>query len=125
MLRCMECSVLRCMECSVLRCMECSVLRCMECSVLRCMECSVLRCMDTSARESSLNLINRIYCRSLMQTEKSQPKGEWIMPEIRFTVFPALSIELRAGISWSASEIDVWLFFLLLTLKICRIMTFS
>ena len=27
-----------------------------------------------------------------MQTEKSQPEGKWIMPETRFTEFPALSV---------------------------------
>ena len=47
---------------------------------------------------------NRIYHRSPMQTEKSQPKGQWIMPETRFTEFPALSIDPRVGISWSALE---------------------
>ena len=34
-----------------------------------------------------------------MQTEKSQPEGEQIMPETRFTEFPALSIDPRVGIS--------------------------
>ena len=33
--------------------------------------------------------INRIEHRSLMQPEKSQPEGKRIMPETRFTVFPA------------------------------------
>ena len=41
-----------------------------------------------------------------MQTEKSQPEGEGIMPERRFTEFPALSFDLRVGISRSASEAD-------------------
>ena len=54
---------------------------------------------------------NRIYHRSLMQTHKSQP-------EMRFTKFTALSVDPRVGISWSASETDVWLFFLPMTLKI-------
>ena len=45
---------------------------------------------------------NRICHRSLMQTEKSQPEGKRIMPE---TSSP------RCGISQSASEIDVRLFF--------------
>ena len=49
---------------------------------------------------------NRIYQRSLMQTEKSQPEGKRIMPERRFTEFPALSVDLRVGISRSASETD-------------------
>ena len=47
-----------------------------------------------------------------MQTEKSQPSGQWIMPETRFTEFLALSIDLRVGISRSASETDDKLFFL-------------
>ena len=34
------------------------------------------------------------------------------MPEMRFTEFPALSIDPRVGISRSASETDDWLFFL-------------
>ena len=42
-----------------------------------------------------------------MQIEKSQPEGEWIMLEMRFTKFPALSINLRVGISLPALEIDV------------------
>ena len=42
-----------------------------------------------------------------MQTAKSQPEGKRIMPEMRFTEFPALSIDPRVGISWSASETDV------------------
>ena len=28
----------------------------------------------------------------------SQPKGKWIMPGIRFTEFPALSVDPRVGI---------------------------
>ena len=47
---------------------------------------------------------NRIYHRSSMQTEKSQPEGKRIMPETRFTDFPALSVDPRIGISWSTSE---------------------
>ena len=34
-----------------------------------------------------------------MQIEKSQPEGKQIMPEMRFTKFPALSIDPRVGIS--------------------------
>ena len=51
--------------------------------------------------------INRICHRSLMQTEKSQPEGKRIMPETKFTEFPALSIDLRVVISRSASETNV------------------
>ena len=47
-----------------------------------------------------------------MQTEKSQPEGERIMPETRFTEFPALSVDSKIGISRSASETDDLLFFL-------------
>ena len=39
-------------------------------------------------------MIYRIYHRSLMQTEKSQPEGKRIMQETRFTEFPALSVDL-------------------------------
>ena len=50
-----------------------------------------------------------------MQTEKSQPSGQWIMPkgeqimpETRFTSFLALFVDHRAGISLSVLETDVW-----------------
>ena len=48
--------------------------------------------------------------RSPMQTENSQTEGKRIIPETRFTEFLALSVDPRVGISWSASETDVWLF---------------
>ena len=32
-----------------------------------------------------------------MQTEKSQPEGKRIMPEKKFTEFPALSVDPRVG----------------------------
>ena len=51
--------------------------------------------------------INRIYHRSPMQTEKSQPEGKRIMPETRFTEFPAFSVDPRVGVAPSASDIDV------------------
>ena len=63
-------------------------------------------------------VINRIYYQSQMQTEKSQPKGERIMPQMRFTKFLALSIDPRVGISQSASETDVLFFSLSMTLEI-------
>ena len=50
--------------------------------------------------------INEIHHRSPMQTEKSQPEGKRMMPETRFTEFPALSVDPRAGISLYASELD-------------------
>ena len=50
-------------------------------------------------------IINRIY-RSSMKTEKSQPEGQRIMPETRFTEFPALSVDQRVGTSRSASKTD-------------------
>ena len=53
-----------------------------------------------------LEQINRIYHRSLMQIEKSQPEGKRITLEMRFTEFPALSVHRRVGISLSASETD-------------------
>ena len=42
-----------------------------------------------------LVLINRIYHRSPMQTEKSLPESKRIMPERRFTEFPALAVHQR------------------------------
>ena len=50
--------------------------------------------------------INKIYHRSLMQTEKPKPEGKRIMPETRFIEFPALSVDPRVGIYRSASETD-------------------
>ena len=55
-----------------------------------------------------------------MQTEKSQPEDQLMLPETKFTKFPALSIDPRVGISRSASERDVGLFFLPMTLKIIK-----
>ena len=60
---------------------------------------------------------NIIYHLSPMQTEKSQAEGKRIMPETRFTEFPALSVDPSVGIFPSASKTDVWLFFLPITLK--------
>ena len=62
---------------------------------------------------------NRIYHWSLMQTEKSQSKGNRIMPEMRFTVFLALSVDQRVRISQAAFEAHVWywLFFLPMPLR--------
>ena len=40
------------------------------------------------------------------------------MPETKFTEFPALSVDPKVGISRSASETDVWLFVLAMTLSI-------
>ena len=48
---------------------------------------------------------NRIYHPSSMQTEKSQPEGKRIMAETRFTEFPALFVDPRVVISWSAKQI--------------------
>ena len=61
-----------------------------------------------------------------MQTKKSQPEGKRIMSEMRFTEFPALSVDLRVGISRSASESDDSVVVtspkltLMATLKSCR-----
>ena len=41
-----------------------------------------------------------------MLTEKSQPSSQRIIPETRYTSFPALSVYPRVGISLSASETD-------------------
>ena len=43
--------------------------------------------------EQQMLLINRVYHQPPMQTEKSQPEGKRIMPETRFTSFPALSVD--------------------------------
>ena len=43
-----------------------------------------------------------------------------MMPETRFTKFQPLSVDLRVGISVSASETDFLLFFLPMTLKIIK-----
>ena len=48
--------------------------------------------------------INRICHQSRIQTEKSQPEGNQIMLETRFTKFPAFSVDPRVGISRSAWE---------------------
>ena len=53
-----------------------------------------------------LKVINRIYDLSSVQTKKSQPEGEQIMPETSFTEFPAFSVDPRVGISLSALETD-------------------
>ena len=45
---------------------------------------------------------------SQLQTKKSQPEGKWIMLERRFTKVPALYIDPRVGISWSASGTNVY-----------------
>ena len=55
--------------------------------------------------------IKTIYHRSPIQTEKFKPEGKRIMPETRFTEFPASSVNPRVGISWPASETDDVLFF--------------
>ena len=49
---------------------------------------------------------NRICHWSPMQSKKFQPEGKQIMPETRFTMFPAISVNLRVGMSRSASETD-------------------
>ena len=50
---------------------------------------------------------NRIYHWSPTQTETSQPEGKRIIPERKFTEFPALPVDPRVLISRSASETDV------------------
>ena len=52
-----------------------------------------------------------------MQTKKSQPKGGQIMSETRFTDFLAFSFDPGVGISLSASETNVLLYFLSMTSK--------
>ena len=58
-------------------------------------------------RSSVIKETHRINHRSPMQTEKSHPQGKQIMPETRFTELPALSVDLRVGISRSTSETNV------------------
>ena len=58
-----------------------------------------------------------------MRTEKSQLKDSndaenEVHRVTRFTEFPALSVDHRVKSSRSASVIDVWLFFLHVTLKL-------
>ena len=65
---------------------------------------------------------NRIYHQSPIQTAKSQPKGNRIMPETRFTSFPAtsfpaLSIDSKVGISRSASGCRYLIIFLTYDIK--------
>ena len=55
---------------------------------------------------------NRIYHRSLMQTEKSQSEGKRTMAETKFTEFQELSTDPRVEISPSASETDDRIFLL-------------
>ena len=50
--------------------------------------------------------LDRIYHRSWMLIEKSQPEGKRMKPETRFTEFPALSVDPWVGISRSALETD-------------------
>ena len=45
---------------------------------------------------------------------KSKPEGKRIMPETKFTEFPALSVDPRAEIFWFASETDDYFSYLLL-----------
>ena len=70
-------------------------------------KCAVVHYFDYSRC-----LKNRICHLSLMQTEKSQPDGNRIMPEPRITEFAALSVDPGFWISRSASETDDLLFFL-------------
>ena len=51
--------------------------------------------------------MNRIKHQSPMQIEKSQSEGERIMPETRFTEYPAISGDPRVGMSRSASETNI------------------
>ena len=46
-----------------------------------------------------------------MQIENSQPESKRIMPETKFTEFPALSVNMRVGIYRSASETADQFFF--------------
>ena len=89
--------------------------------VLRCMgtrKCFSATCTKENSFSDSLiasletNNINRTYHRSLVQIEKSLPEGKRIMPETRFTSFPALSVGPKVGISRSALKTNDGLFFL-------------
>ena len=48
----------------------------------------------------------RIFHQSPMQMEKSQAKGKWLMLEARFTLFQALSVDLRVEISLPVTGTD-------------------
>ena len=56
--------------------------------------------------------------KSPMQTEKSQLEGKRIMPEVMFNKAPELFDDPRVKISRSASETDILLFILPMTLKL-------
>ena len=62
--------------------------------------------IDKTVNSSAVGKTNRMYPRSPMQTEKSQPQGKRIMLETRLTEFQTLSVDPRLGISRSASETD-------------------
>ena len=49
---------------------------------------------------------NYIQHRSAMQTLKPKPKSKRIMPAIRFTEFPTLSVDTRIGITRPEPIID-------------------
>ena len=51
--------------------------------------------------------VERIYHWSSMEIENSQPEGKRVMPQTRFTEFPALSVDPRVGFSRSALETNV------------------
>ena len=55
-----------------------------------------------------------LHCRQ----RNTNPRVNGLMPETRFTEFPALSVDPRVGISRSASETDVRLSFLPMAFKI-------
>ena len=59
--------------------------------------------IDTTDRGNT----NRICYPPPIETEKFQPEGQREMSEMRFTDFPAISIDPRVGISQSVSESDV------------------
>ena len=61
-----------------------------------------LSCIYWKIPTDNRGMIIRIFHRSPMQTEKSQPEGKRMMPETMYTEFPALSIDPMVGISPSA-----------------------
>ena len=75
--------------------------------LLRCqVNCDHQNNIHDGQLELQTSEINRIYRWSMMQTEKVQPEGKQML-KMRFTEFPALSIDPKVGISRSSLETDV------------------
>ena len=62
-----------------------------------------IRCLTIqlshNASLQKMIVLNRIFYRSPMLTEKSQLEGKWVIPETRVNEFPELSVYPRVGTS--------------------------